>query len=163
MPPSPHPPKNSHLGNRPVAYTGRMGSVLQSTICHYCDARPRNITEDHIVPRAILPKPYYTLPRWYRDFGSVPSCKSCNNLKAFYRSTCDCPQCSWAWDTALALFLPTGYTPRGPIQVPAPPPPPPPRIESRRARNRRLAYQSTFRARTERALAAAQAQEKEPA
>jgi hypothetical protein len=133
-----------------------MGSVLKSTICHYCLGRAD--TSDHIVPRAVLPKPYYTLPAWFRNQNEVPACKDCNNLKAYYRSTCDCPQCLWCWGTALQRFIPRGYRPRGPIQVPAPPPPPAPRHLTTRAARQRLERADTFRARTHRALDAARAQ-----
>lgn len=130
-----------------------MGSVLQSSTCHYCTERKAD-TVDHLVPRAVLPKPYFYLPRWFRDQNEAPSCKQDNNLKAFYRSTCTCDQCTFVWNAALALFIPSGYRPRGPIQVPAPPPPDPPRILSTRAARERLALQDTHRARTVRALQA---------
>jgi hypothetical protein len=47
----------------------------------------------------------------------VPACKKCNGDKGPYRSDCTCDHCTWAWNTALALFLPLGYTPRGYVSV----------------------------------------------
>lgn len=92
-----------------------MGSVLLSTVCHYCGERAN--TQDHVVPRAALPRPQSRLPYWFRSQNIVPACKRCNGMKGDYRSDCDCPQCSWCWATALAVFLPEGYRPRGYISV----------------------------------------------
>lgn len=77
-----------------------MGSVLASTICHYCGGRAT--TEDHVVPRRALPKPLSRLPYWFNAMNVVPSCKHCNNRKSHRRSTCACQQCRGAWGAAKA-------------------------------------------------------------
>jgi hypothetical protein len=88
-----------------------MGSVLRSTICHYCGGKAT--TEDHIVPRAILPKPLSLLPYWFRGNNVVPACWDCNIvLKGAERSDCECDECTWAWNTALALFVNPNTRPR---------------------------------------------------
>ncbi len=89
----------------------KRGSVLRSLACHYCGERAG--TEDHIVPRADLPKPLSQLPYWFRANDVVPSCTDCNGRKAWFRSDCVCEHCTWAWNTAIARFLPIGYTERG--------------------------------------------------
>jgi hypothetical protein len=92
-----------------------VGSVLVSTTCHYCGGKAN--TQDHIVPRCDLPKPLSRLPYWFRSQMVVPACKKCNGEKGCYRSDCTCAHCEWAWNTALALFLPPGYTPRGYVSI----------------------------------------------
>lgn len=72
-----------------------MGTVLTSTICHYCRGRAR--TEDHVVPRCALPRPMVRLPEWFRAMNVVPACSKCNNDKGAMRSSCGCAQCSRAW------------------------------------------------------------------
>lgn len=90
-----------------------MGSVLASTICHYCGpAGIKATTQDHVVPRAILPKPLTKLPYWYRSCLVVPSCFHCNGVKAEDRSDCTCGMCEWLWTTALKLWLPKDYEPK---------------------------------------------------
>lgn len=93
-----------------------MASVLLSSTCHYCGVRGR-MTEDHVVPRADLPRPLSRLPYWFRSQNVVASCGPCNNTKGCFRSDCECAQCTWAWRTAQALFMPIGYQPRGYIAV----------------------------------------------
>jgi hypothetical protein len=88
-----------------------MGSVLVSKVCHYCGGKAT--TEDHIVPRCDLPKPLSLLPYWFRSQNVVPSCLDCNGDKGPFRSDCTCAHCTWAWNTAIACFLPVGYVPRG--------------------------------------------------
>lgn len=86
-----------------------MGSVLASTICHYCGPDgAKATTQDHVVPRAALP-PMITLPYWYRQHLVVPSCSPCNNAKGKWRSDCVCDLCAWLWDVALKLYLPADY------------------------------------------------------
>lgn len=86
-----------------------MGSVLSSTTCHYCGPQgTRATTEDHIVPRKFLPAPLSVLPYWFRQHFTVPCCKPCNGKKEWFRSTCECDQCTWVWNTALACFVPMG-------------------------------------------------------
>lgn len=92
-----------------------MGSVLRSTICHYCGGKAD--TEDHIVPRCDLPRPQSRLPYWFRSLNVVPACKACNGAKGPYRSDCTCAHCEWAWNTALHIWLPQGYQPRGYVSV----------------------------------------------
>ena len=92
-----------------------MGSVLRSTLCHYCGGRAT--TEDHVVPRCDLPRPQSRLPYWFRSMNVVPACSPCNNDKGPYRSDCLCAQCTWCWNTAKAVFLPIGYQPRGHVKV----------------------------------------------
>lgn len=92
-----------------------MGSVLRSQTCHYCGDPARS--EDHIVPRADLPKPMAQLPYWFRSQNVVPACLPCNGKKADLRSDCTCEHCSWAWCTALACFLAPNYRPRGHVGV----------------------------------------------
>lgn len=92
-----------------------MGSVLQSTTCHYCGDPAK--TEDHIVPRCDLPKPMSRLPYWFREMDVVPACKKCNNDKGPMKSDCDCRQCIAAWAVATKHYLPPGYTPRGFIKL----------------------------------------------
>lgn len=92
-----------------------MGTVLRSSVCHYCGDPAR--TEDHIVPRADLPKPMAILPYWFRSQNVVPACQDCNGTKAALRSDCTCGHCTWAWNTAIACFLPDGYQPRGYIKI----------------------------------------------
>ncbi len=89
--------------------------VLHSSTCHYCGEHAR--TEDHVVPRADLPKPMYLLPYWFRSMNVVPSCGDCNNRKGCLRSDCTCDLCDWLWNTAKACFLPDGYVERGHIQI----------------------------------------------
>lgn len=90
-------------------------TALMSTICHYCGGRAT--TEDHIVPRADLPKPMYTLPYWFRINNVVPACSTCNNIKGRLRSDCTCDQCEWAWNTAIGALLPSDYRPPHVIKV----------------------------------------------
>lgn len=92
-----------------------MGSVLTSTICHYCGGRADS--QDHIVPQADLPKPQSRLPYWFRSQNIVPACKPCNGKKGCLRSDCTCDHCTWAWNVAMKCFLPAGYAPRGYITV----------------------------------------------
>jgi len=93
----------------------KRGTVLRSLTCHYCGKRAES--EDHIVPRADLPKPLSTLPYWFRSQFVVPSCQPCNGEKSWFRSDCACAHCTWVWSTARALFLPPGYTERGWVAV----------------------------------------------
>jgi hypothetical protein len=93
----------------------KRGSVLRSLTCHYCGERAEG--EDHIVPRADLPKPLSKLPYWFRANDVVPACQPCNGDKAWFRSDCVCSHCTWAWSTAHALFLPEGYTERGWVAI----------------------------------------------
>lgn len=88
-----------------------MGTVLISTICHYCGERAT--TQDHIVPRADLPRPMSRLPYWFRSNDVVPACFDCNGRKGWLRSDCDCDHCHWAWATAKAIWMPVGYQERG--------------------------------------------------
>lgn len=76
-----------------------VGTVLPSSTCHYCGAKA--LTEDHIVPRHLLPKPMSTLPYWFRSNDVVAACTLCNWAKSHFRSDCECDQCTWAWNTAL--------------------------------------------------------------
>lgn len=76
-----------------------MGSVLLSQVCHYCGAKATS--EDHIVPRALLPKPLSQLPYWFRSNDVVAACNPCNWVKSHYKSDCTCDHCRWAWRTAL--------------------------------------------------------------
>jgi len=92
-----------------------MGTVLISKVCHYCGGKAT--TEDHIVPRADLPKPLSRLPYWFRSQNVVPACLDCNGRKDCLRSDCTCPHCEWAWNTAIKCFLPPGYRPRGYISI----------------------------------------------
>lgn len=92
-----------------------MGSLLRSRICHYCGGRANTV--DHVVPRCDLPRPLSRLPYWFRSQNEVPACRECNHTKAAFRSDCECAQCSWAWATAQACFMPVGYRPRGYIRV----------------------------------------------
>jgi hypothetical protein len=87
-----------------------MGSLLRSQLCHYCGEKAT--TEDHIVPRAVLPKPMSKLPYWFRSNDVVPACLDCNGRKGEEMSDCTCDQCTWAWNTALACFIPEGTRPR---------------------------------------------------
>lgn len=82
-----------------------MGTALYSQVCHYCGGKAT--TDDHIVPRALLPKPLSRIPYWYRYNLCVPACMDCNGHKAHFRSDCACGHCTWAWKTALKLFIPT--------------------------------------------------------
>lgn len=85
--------------------------AYESQICHYCGGKAE--TDDHIVPKSILPKPQSVLPYWFRAFNVVPACKDCNNWKANYRSDCSCEACVWAWNVALALYITVpDYRPR---------------------------------------------------
>lgn len=77
-----------------------MGSVLRSETCHYCGDKAAS--EDHIVPRARLPKPLSQLPYWFRSMDVLPACNDCNWMKSHYRSDCVCDHCTWAWKTAIA-------------------------------------------------------------
>ena len=90
-----------------------MGSVLISSICHYCgpDGTKAN-TQDHVVPRSILPKPQSRLPYWFRSQNIVPACRPCNGVKEDFRSDCLCGQCLYVWAAASKLYLPLGYTPK---------------------------------------------------
>lgn len=90
-----------------------MGSVLESSICHYCGPDgEKATTQDHIVPRCLLPKPLSMVPYWFRQHFVVPSCSPCNRVKAHYRSTCMCPQCTWCWGVASKVYLPLGFSVR---------------------------------------------------
>lgn len=90
-----------------------MGTILTSTVCHYCGPDgSRATTEDHVVPRALLPKPQSTIPYWFRGQNVVPACLHCNGVKADLRSSCMCPQCVWCWNVAAKMYLPLGYSPR---------------------------------------------------
>lgn len=88
-----------------------MGTVLQSTICHYCGGRAN--TQDHIVPRCDLPSGILQ-PYWFRSQNVVPACKKCNGDKGCLRSDCTCAHCTWAWGTAKGLF---GVVERGYIAI----------------------------------------------
>lgn len=87
------------------------GSVLRSLSCHYCGGKAG--TEDHIVPRADLPRPMSRVPYWFRSLDVVPACGECNGRKAWFRSDCACDHCVWAWNTAKNCFMPVGYEERG--------------------------------------------------
>lgn len=87
-----------------------MGSVLRSTVCHYCGGKAT--TEDHIVPRAILPKPLSRLPYWFRSNDVVPACFDCNGRKGCEMSDCTCDHCTWAWNVALKLYVLPNVRPR---------------------------------------------------
>jgi len=87
-----------------------VGTVLRSTVCHYCSGKAT--TEDHIVPRAILPKPISQLPYWFRANDVVPACFTCNGTKDAERSDCACAQCTWAWNVATKLFILPGVRSR---------------------------------------------------
>ncbi len=90
-----------------------MGTVLTSSVCHYCGPDgDKATTSDHIVPRALLPKPQSRLPYWFRGQNEVPACVSCNGAKADYRSSCLCEQCVWCWNVAAKIYLPLGYSVR---------------------------------------------------
>jgi hypothetical protein len=92
-----------------------VGSLLISTICHYCGGRAD--TQDHIIPRCDLP-PLILLPPWFRNHLVVPACKGCNGEKGPYRSDCTCDHCEWVWGTALGEgFLRPGYMPRGYVSI----------------------------------------------
>jgi len=79
-----------------------MGSVLVSSTCHYCGDKAT--TDDHVVPRSLLPKPQSLLPYWFRAMNVVPACAPCNGAKANHRSDCHCTQCVRAWGSAAALY-----------------------------------------------------------
>lgn len=81
-----------------------------SSICHYCGAHAT--TDDHVVPRSAFTVNQSALPYWFRAHNIVPCCKPCNGFKAHFRSDCECDQCTWAWSTALKLYLPEGYVVR---------------------------------------------------
>ena len=93
---------------RPLGY-GALGAYASSA-CHYCGKRAT--TDDHIVPRSAFTMHQSALPYWYRQHNIAPACQPCNGFKAHFRSDCVCAQCTWAWQVALALFLPIGYEPR---------------------------------------------------
>lgn len=93
---------------------GRWG-LYASSVCHYCEGKAT--TDDHIVPRSALPRPQSWLPYWFRSRNIVPACRLCNANKDDLRTDCDCAICKWAWDNALAVFLPIGFKPRGYIRV----------------------------------------------
>lgn len=90
---------------RPLGY-GALGAYASSA-CHYCGQHVT--TDDHIVPRSAFTVHQSALPRWYRWHNIAPACRACNNFKAHFRSDCECAQCSWSWQVALALFLPPDY------------------------------------------------------
>jgi len=94
-----------------------LGSVFTSQTCHYCGGKAES--EDHIVPRAILPKPQSRLPYWFRELNVVPCCKACNNRKGANRSDCECGQCRGAWGAATARFIEPEYRtmPRATVKV----------------------------------------------
>lgn len=92
-----------------------MGSVLRSTRCHYCGGKAT--TEDHVVPRAILPKPLSRLPYWFREHNVVPACSKCNWAKGCEMSDCMCDQCTWAWNTALNVFVSPNTRPREIVEL----------------------------------------------
>lgn len=78
-------------------------SILSlSNVCHYCGEKAD--TEDHIVPKCLLPKPMSRVPYWFRSQNVVPACKPCNNFKAHFRSNCFCSLCVWAWNTAKGVY-----------------------------------------------------------
>ena len=83
--------------------TEHVSSVLVAGRCHYC--RRKSETEDHIVPQSLLPRPLSRLPYWFRQHFTVPSCKACNGGKADFRSDCNCEQCVWVWNVALATWV----------------------------------------------------------
>jgi hypothetical protein len=87
-----------------------MGSLLSSTVCHYCGGKAT--TEDHIVPKSILPKPMSRVPYWFRSNDVVPACFDCNGRKGAEMSDCDCAQCTWAWAVAAKLFIDPDIRPR---------------------------------------------------
>jgi 5-methylcytosine-specific restriction endonuclease McrA len=87
-----------------------MGSLLSSTVCHYCGKKAT--TEDHIVPKALLPKPMSRVPYWFRSNDVVPACFDCNGEKGMERSDCDCAQCVWAWAVATKLWIDPNIRPR---------------------------------------------------
>lgn len=86
--------------------------AYESQICHYCGGHAT--TDDHVVPRSILPRPQSRLPYWFRAHNVVPACKDCNGLKANFKSDCECETCRWAWSTALAVpfIVAPNYVPR---------------------------------------------------
>lgn len=92
---------------RQIGY-GALGAYASST-CHYCGKRSES--DDHIVPRSAFPVHQSALPYWYRQHNITPACLPCNGFKADFRSDCECAQCTWSWQVALALFLPPGYEP----------------------------------------------------
>lgn len=73
------------------AKVSRFGGAL----CHYCLEEPAT-TDDHIVPRAIIPK-RLKLSGWMLMLNRVPACMPCNNKKGSFRADCRCPQCIKAW------------------------------------------------------------------
>ena len=73
------------------AKVSRFGGAL----CHYC-LEELATTDDHIVPRAIIPK-RLKLSGWMLMLNRVPACLTCNNRKGSFRAACDCPQCVKAW------------------------------------------------------------------
>lgn len=85
-----------------------MGTLLVSTICHYCGEKAQS--QDHIVPQSALPKPQSKLPYWWRANNIVPACFRCNGEKAYFRSDCECDQCTWAWTVGLKKFVLPTYT-----------------------------------------------------
>lgn len=87
------------------------GTLLLSKVCHYCGER--GSTEDHIVPRADLPRPLSVLPYWFRSMDVVTACFDCNGRKSWFRSDCCCAHCTWAWDKAKHIWLPSDYKERG--------------------------------------------------
>lgn len=60
-----------------------------SAECHYCRARDRELTRDHIVPRSLGGAD------GVRNI--VLCCRPCNAGKAALRSGCCCGKCVWAW------------------------------------------------------------------
>ena len=94
---------------RGIGY-GALGAYA-SGVCHYC-ARHNATTDDHLVPRSAFPMHQSALPYWFRQHNIAPACAPCNNFKAHFRSDCECSQCTWVWNTALALFLPADYVVR---------------------------------------------------
>lgn len=85
---------------------GALGAYA-SGVCHYCGKHAT--TDDHIVPRSAFEVHQSALPYWYRQHNIAPACRPCNEFKAHFRSDCECAQCVWTWQVALALFLPADY------------------------------------------------------
>lgn len=93
---------------RPLGYSA--SGAYASSVCHYCGRHAT--TADHIVPRSAFTAHQSALPYWYRQHNITPACQPCNGFKGNYRSDCECEQCRWTWQVALALYLPADYVVR---------------------------------------------------